>query len=133
MQWSAEDYAGFSTVKPWLPVNPNYKEINVQAALTDPNSIFYHYQALIALRKQYPVFRDGTFTLLERESEQLFVYTRDTEQEHLLAVCNFTGETVAYQRPAEFANAQLLLSNYDTPQAQLRPYEAQLFYLKSAE
>lgn len=131
MQWSAESYAGFSDVKPWLPVNPNYTEINVQAALDDPDSIFYHYQKLIALRKQYPVFRDGTFTLLEPEHEQLFIYTRDTEEEHLLVVCNFTGESVPCQRPAAFANAKLLLSNYGEPQARLRPYEAQLFYLRS--
>ncbi|RAZ93424.1 hypothetical protein DK853_40345, partial [Klebsiella oxytoca] len=80
----AEPYAGFSQEKPWLPVNPNYCEINAQAALADPESVFYYYQALIALRKRYPVFRDGAFTLLEPESSQLFVYTRETEAEQLL-------------------------------------------------
>ena len=57
MQRSAEPWAGFSTVRPWLPVNPNYTEINAQAALEDPDSIFYFYQKLIALRKQYAVSR----------------------------------------------------------------------------
>ena len=129
MQWSAEENAGFTTGKPWLPVNPNYLQINAEAALADPDSVFYHYQKLIALRKAYPVFRDGTFTLLEPDSEKLFVYTRDTQREHLLVVCNFTGETLPYQRPAAFDDAQLLLSNYGAPEKQLRPYEAQLFYL----
>ena len=131
MQWSSETYAGFSTAQPGRPVNPNYVEINAQAALADPNSIFYHYQKLIALRKQYPVFRDGAFTLLEPDHEQLFVYTRDTGEEHLLVVCNFTGESVPYRRPAAFTDARLLLSNYKEIQTQLRPYEAQLFYLRS--
>lgn len=130
MQWSADRYAGFSAVKPWLPVNPNYTQINVQAALADPNSVFYHYQALITLRKQYPVFRDGAFILLEPESEQLFVYVRETEDEQLLVVCNFTGETVPYQRPSAFSRARLLLSNYETVTEELRSYEAQLFYQK---
>ena len=130
MQWSAERYAGFSKVKPWLAVNPNYAEINAQAALENPNSIFYHYQTLIALRKQYAVFRDGTFILLEPESEQLFVYLRETDNEQLLVVCNFTGETVPYQRPSAFSRARLLLSNYETVTEELRPYEAQLFYQK---
>ena len=130
MQWSAERYAGFSTVKPWLPVNPNYVEINAEAALADPDSIFYYYQKLIALRKHYSVFQDGTFALLESESAQLFVYVRETEDEQLLVVCNFTGETIPYQRPAVFAQANLLLSNYETVTEALRPYEAQLFYQK---
>ena len=129
MQWSAERNAGFSPAEPWLPVNPNYIEINAEAALADPNSVFYCYQKLIALRKRYPVFREGSFTLLEPESEQLFIYTRDTETEHLLVVCNFTGEIVPYHRPAVFAEAELLLSNYDEPLEYLRPYEAQMFYL----
>lgn len=129
MQWSAERNAGFSPAEPWLPVNPNYIEINAEAALADPNSVFYCYQKLIALRKRCPVFREGSFTLLEPESEQLFVYTRDTETEHLLVVCNFTGEIVPYHRPAVFAEAKLLLSNYDGPLEYLRPYEAQMFYL----
>ena len=132
MQWSAQPYAGFSTVKPWLSVNPNYTQINAQAALADPDSIFYHYQKLIALRKRYPVFRDGSFTLLEPESEQLFVYVRETREEQLLVVCNFTGETVPWRRPERFARAGLLLSNYPAVTEALRPYEAQLFYQKKA-
>ncbi len=128
MQWSAEPYAGFSRVKPWLPVNPNYREINARAALEDPGSVFYFYQTLIALRKRCPVFREGEFTLLEPESEKLFVYTRETAEERLLVICNFTGESVPYQRPAEFAGAWLLLGNYGTAAETLRPYEAQMFY-----
>lgn len=130
MQWSGEEYAGFSHAAPWLPVNPNYTEINAQAALADPNSVFYYYQRLIALRKEYSVFREGRFTLLEMESEQLFAYTRDIQEEHLLVVCNFTDKEVPFTRPAAFEQARLLLSNYDDVVEWLRPYEAQLFYLR---
>ena len=129
MQWSAEKNAGFSRGEPWLPVNPNYTGINAQAELADPESVFYYYQKLIALRKRCPVFRDGAFSLLEAESEKLFVYTRETEDERLLVVCNFTGETVDWERPQAFAGAELLLSNYGGPQSKLRPYEAQMLYL----
>ena len=133
MQWSAEENAGFTQGKPWLPVNPNYREINAQAALADPGSVFYYYQALIALRKRYPVFQDGIFTLLEPESEQLFVYTRTTETEELLVVCNFTGESVPCRQPAGFAQAELLLSNYETAAETLRPYEARMLYRRRQE
>ncbi len=128
MQWSAEKNAGFSQADPWLPVNPNYKTINAQAALADPGSVFYYYRDLIALRKRYPVFRDGAFTLLEPESEELFVYTRETEGEQLLVVCNFTGRTIPYQRPAAFARAALLLGNYGRGDGALGPYEARMLY-----
>ena len=129
MQWTDGDQAGFSDVRPWLPVNPNYKTVNAAAALSDPDSTFYFYQKLIALRKQYPIFQDGSFTLLLPEDEQIFAYRRDTEKEHLLVVCNFTPDTIPFDRPAEFENARLLLSNYEQGTGPLRPYEAQIYYL----
>ena len=51
MQWDTTDYAGFSSSKPWLGVNPNYAKINVEEALANPDSIFYTYQKLIQIRK----------------------------------------------------------------------------------
>lgn len=129
MQWNAGPNAGFTEGTPWLPVNENYTSINAQAALADPDSVFYHYQALIALRREYPVFLEGDFTLLEPEDTQLFCYRRDTAKEHLLVVCNFTGQSIPYTRPAAFDGAKLLLSNYKDTAQMLRPYEAQIFYL----
>ncbi|MDR4288179.1 glucohydrolase, partial [Bacillus thuringiensis] len=65
MQWDASQNAGFSTAdKTWLPVNPNYKDINVQAALKNSNSIFYTYQQLIQLRKENDWLVDADFELL---------------------------------------------------------------------
>ncbi|MBJ6923015.1 alpha-amylase family glycosyl hydrolase, partial [Vibrio cholerae] len=51
MQWDNSENAGFTSARPWIEVNPNYMQINVEQALADQNSIFYHYQHLIALRK----------------------------------------------------------------------------------
>lgn len=51
MQWNNSENAGFTSARPWIDVNPNYMQINVEQALADQNSIFYHYQHLIALRK----------------------------------------------------------------------------------
>ncbi len=124
MQWSAEKNAGFTTGTPWFVVNPNYTEINAEAALADPDSIFWFYRKLIALRKEYPVFRDGDFTLLDPDSERVFAYTRETADEGLLVVCNFTGEALPYPLPAGFEGAGPLISNYPAPESGvLRPYE----------
>jgi len=130
MQWSNEANAGFSTAKPWLPVNPNYPAINAEAALADPDSVFYFYQKLIALRKAYPVFRDGDFTLLEPEDETRFAYLRRTEDEALLVVCNFTAETLPDVCPEEFRGGEVLLANYRDPAGDLRPYETRMRYIR---
>ena len=129
MQWTAGENAGFTTGTPWLPVNENYLQINAEAELADPDSVFHYYQRLISLRKTYPVFRDGYFTLLCPEDERIFAYTRDTEQEHLLVVCNFSDEQAAFDLPEEYRDAQVLISNDSQPETRtLRPYEAWMLY-----
>ena len=128
MQWTAEPGAGFTTGKSWVPLNPNYIAINAEAALEDQHSVFHHYRKLIELRKTYPVFRDGSFTLLLPEDPDIFAYTRDTEQEHLLVVCNFTDKTLHLDAPEAFQGAEVLLANYAQPAEMLRPYEAVMLY-----
>ena len=133
MQWNAEKNAGFTEGIPWYRVNPNYKEINVEQALADPESVFYHYQKLIQLRKEHEVMVYGTYQLLFPEDEDLYIYTRTLEEEKWLIVCNFHEKT----RKLQCTRAgQVMLSNYaDTPAAEkiteLRPYEAVIYQMES--
>ena len=129
MQWNDEANAGFTTGQPWLPVNPNYTQINAQAALQDPDSVFWYYKRLIELRKSYAVFAQGDFTLLEENHPHLFVYQRSTEKEQMLVVCNFAAEEVPWERPDEWKEAKALIANYPQPaQGMLRPWEAVILY-----
>ena len=129
MQWNDEANAGFTTGKPWLPVNPNYTQINAQAALQDPDSVFWYYKKLIELRKSYAVFAQGDFTLLEESHPHLFVYQRCTEKEQILVVCNFAAQEVSWERPDEWKEAKALIANYPQPaQEVLRPWEAMILY-----
>jgi glucan 1,6-alpha-glucosidase len=128
MQWTAGENAGFTTGKPWLPVNPNHTFLNAEAALADKNSVFYHYQKLVALRKELEVFREGEFTLLLPEDEKIFAYTRDSKKGHLLVVCNFTDETLPYMVPENFQGSKIIAHNYTTTAPGLRPYEAAMLY-----
>ena len=128
MQWNAGENAGFSTGKPWVPVNPNYTAINAEAALADEDSVFHYYRKLIQLRKSVPEFRDGTFTLVDPDHEYVFAYTRDTEEGHMLVVCNFTEQEGYFQIPEEFEGAEVLISNYEGESKKLRPYEAKILY-----
>ena len=128
MQWTAGENAGFTTGKPWMPVNPNYTEINAEAALADPDSVFHYYKKLIRLRKTYDVFRSGSFTLLCPEDEKIFAYTRDTDREHMLVVCNFTDEELDFDTPENFRGREMLINNYAEESPRLRPYEAGILY-----
>ena len=128
IQWDDTENAGFSTGTPWMPVNPNYREINARAAMADPESVFHYYQKLIALRKQYPVIVYGGYQLLLEDSEELFVYIREYKGEKLLVVCSFTDKEVEFEIPKEFQGAQCLIANYensyDSEKMVLKPYEA---------
>ncbi len=125
MQWTAGENAGFTSGKPWLAVNENHSFINAEAALKDPDSIFYTYQRLIALRKEMPVIAEGSFEMVDRENDKVFAYRRDHGAQHLLVVCNFEKESVPFDMPAEFEHGEVLVSNYGKPQnGMLRPFEA---------
>lgn len=129
MQWTDGANAGFTTGMPWLPVNPNHGKINARDQHADPDSIFHYYQKLIALRKEYPIFRDGTFRLLDESNAAVFAYTRDTATAHMLIVCNFTDKVQNWPVPEAFRDAKVLLANYDTQSDELKPFEAKILYL----
>ena len=131
MQWTAKDGAGFTQGKPWLPINCNHTYINAEAALADPDSVFYYYKKLIELRKSHEVFRSGWFELLDPDNEKVFAYTRDTEKEHLLVVCNFSGETLHFDVPERFQGCEMLIGNYSDGEPGLRPYEAAMLYYRT--
>jgi oligo-1,6-glucosidase/glucan 1,6-alpha-glucosidase len=134
VQWSKEKNAGFTTGKPWLTVNPNYKDINVEDAVNDQNSIFHHYRKLIQLRKEIPVIVYGDFTLLAEEDEQVFAYTRELDNEKLLIVTNFSSNETFFSYKSNYEMKSIFLSNYDDSSMNiehlpLRPYEAVVYKL----
>lgn len=129
MQWSAAPNAGFTTGTPWIRVNPNYTEINAEAALADPDSIFYYFQKLIRLRKENPVIVYGSYTLLDEDNPALFTYTRQLDQEELLVMCSFTDQAQRWSMPERFVNGEVLITNLGREAVAdaaltLRPYEA---------
>lgn len=126
MQWTAGENAGFTTGTPWMRVNPNHTEINARAALDDPDSVFYTYQKLIALRKSRPVFVEGDFTLLCPRAPQVFAYTRCGAGEKLLVAANLSGSPASFALPEEFSSGAevLLATRGDLCPGTLRPWEA---------
>ena len=125
MQWSAASAAGFTTGTPWLALNPNYQDINVQAALADPQSVFYTYQKLIKLRHENEIITNGSFTPVSA-SPSVLAYYRELAGMRWLVVANLTGSIEQFSAPDKVD--QVLISNYQAPKAldniNLRPYEA---------
>lgn len=125
MQWSKEASSGFTSGKPWLALNSNYKEINVQAALMDPQSIFYTYQHLIKLRHENKIVVSGSFTTAI-SSQNVLAYYRELNDQCWLIVANLSENEEHFSTSAEIK--QFLISNYSAPQSLdnivLRPYEA---------
>jgi oligo-1,6-glucosidase len=111
MQWDASRNAGFTTGEPWLAVNPNHTEINAEAARADPDSIFHHYRRLIELRHTEPVVAHGVFAMLLPDDEQVYAFTRRSDDVELLVLGNFSGERALPQPPdaAAWAGAEVLV------------------------
>ena len=76
MQWDAGENAGFTDGEPWIPVQSNYREINAEAALRQPDSVFHYYQALIRLRKELLVIQEGDISFLYPDQSDVFAYRR---------------------------------------------------------
>lgn len=130
MQWNEEKQAGFTDGKPWIKVNPDYTEVNVRQQVADETSVFHCYKTLIALRKEYPVFLDGEFELLEKDSSNLFVYTRTNGQEEMLVYANFSDQEAVYELPERWKDAKVLICNEQSKKAGvLGAYEAGILYL----
>lgn len=140
VQWNRSLNAGFTTGIPWINVPANYTEINVEMALKDSDSIFYHYKKLIELRKQYDIITYGDYECLNPDDPRVFAYLRNGTNEQLLVINNFYSEQTLFTLPLNKLRSetlgQPLLSNYkdakvDGNRLVLRPYESIVYHIKS--
>lgn len=127
MQWDDSQYAGFSSVPPWISIPDNYPTINAAREMDDPDSIFTYYQELIRLRKAKKAISEGTITFLETNRDQVMAYKRQYQDQEITVYINLGKEETTL--PAKTAGTQKLLGNYQDIQIEgellrLRPYEA---------
>ena len=129
MHWDDTANAGFTTGTPWIPLNPNYPQINAAKQVGDPDSVYSFYRRLLALRKSDKTFVYGHYALLLPDDEEIYAYTRTLNDEQILVVCNFTDHDVPCPLLNDWQNTELLISNYNTPSnpGNLRPFEAVVY------
>lgn len=132
MQWSNAENAGFTTGKPWLGMNPNYKEVNVEAQLQDPGSILHFYKKMIEMKKANEIFTYGTYDLVLEDHAQIYAYTRTMDDKQALVISNLTNEPAAFEiNGFPLESSQLLLYNYKVEDKKslftLKPYETRVY------
>lgn len=131
MQWDDSINAGFTTGTPWIQTADNYTEINVKNSLEDKDSIFYYYQKLIQLRKNYDVIAYGDIKPLLREDKRVFAYERNYKGQKLIVICNFYPTTYEIELPYDLSNYKCILNNYKNEakakKIALKPYETLVY------
>lgn len=131
MQWDDSINAGFTTGTPWIQTADNYTEINVKNSLEDKDSIFYYYQKLIQLRKNYDAIAYGDIKPLLREDKRVFAYERNYKGQKLIVICNFYPTTYEIELPYDLSNYKCILNNYKNEakakKIALKPYETLVY------
>ncbi len=128
-QWDATANAGFTSGKPWLKINPNYKNVNVAAEVGNVNSCLSYFKNAVQLRKNNKVLVYGKYELLDKANEKVYAYTRGEGADKVLVILNFSKEKIIWNLPAGLAvDEKPLLNNYTTFSANgpiaLEPYQA---------
>lgn len=131
MQWDDSINAGFTTGTPWIQTADNYTKINVKNSLEDKDSIFYYYQKLIQLRKNYDVIAYGDIKPLLREDKRVFAYERNYKGQKLIVICNFYPTIYEIELPYDLSNYKCILNNYKNEakakKIALKPYETLVY------
>ena len=131
-QWDASKNAGFSTGNPWIQVGANYKAINRAAQENDPQSVLNYFRKLTALRKKYPAFVYGKYTLLDKSNTAIYAYTRELNDKKFLVLLNFSDHIAKANTGIKISNAEIVLANYSKQlnNGDLQPYEAVIYQLR---
>ncbi|WP_283583050.1 glycoside hydrolase family 13 protein [Limosilactobacillus difficilis] len=137
-QWDDSKEAGFTTGKPWMTVNANYKQINAAEAEKDPDSILAYYKKLLKLRNNTATLIEGDFKLLSADDSSIFAYQRSDDKATYLVITSFAKEKVRYDLATidkQFDQLELALNNYDDLEESdnvlyLKPYQALVLKVK---
>ncbi len=108
MQWSPDIYAGFSNHKPWLPVDSNYQDCNVEKLVRDNSSILTLYKSLNSLNKSNSALREGIYSPVSQLCDDVFIFKRVSNDKSVLVILNFSDHPVSFSTPWE--SGKLLIS-----------------------
>ncbi|MHC1706393.1 MAG: alpha-glucosidase [Bacteroidales bacterium] len=130
MQWNGNENAGFTDYIPWLPVNKDYINRNIENQLNNNDSVLMHYQKLIALRKSLSVLQSGEWVPLLNGKQGIIIYCREKQAETLIIILNFSGSQKKISLPG-YVNGVVIHSThrntgmlFEINKGIILPYEA---------
>ncbi len=130
MQWDNKENASFTKGTPWIKLNPNYVDINVEEANNDENSVLNYYRKMISLRKKTNAFIYGKFELLLPDNKDIFAYTKEFEGEKYIVVLNFSKNDLEIGGLLDLDGYTKVFGNYDNDDnGKLLPYESKILKL----
>ena len=135
MQWDDSVNAGFNKgAKTWQCVNPDYKQINVEADLKAEKSVYRYYQKLIKIKKENDVAIYGEVKEYDHDNRHIVAYERSYEGRKLFIVANFSKRNRSYTLPEWVSDGEVLLDNYNdySPRKgsiSLKPYQAMIIQI----
>ena len=129
MQWDSSKNAGFTKSKPWIPLNNNFKMINVTDQEEDPHSILQYYRKMIAFRKANKTLVYGEYKDLEPNDSKLFIYKRWDEKNLFLIAHNFSDNSQEFNSDY-IKGLTLSSSNYlsNEKRNSLQPWESRIYF-----
>ncbi|NIM92206.1 MAG: alpha-amylase [Anaerolineales bacterium] len=111
MQWNSEPYAGFSKVEPWLPVEANYQERNIEVQSDDPSSMLNLYRQLLWYRCNTPALVHGTYRPLNVDHDCCYLYLREHSEGSRLVALNFVDQSHTISIP-DGGRGEVVMSTY---------------------
>ncbi len=128
MQWSGDDGAGFTSGTPWLKINPNYKEINVENEAKKDDGVTAFFKRINSFKRSSDILKEGDFTELHR-GRYVYAFSRSYEGREYAVICNFSHKP--HRDPIGSDKCTTVLSNYDGASKTLRPYEFKIIEAKA--
>ena len=127
MQWTGVEGAGFTSGKPWLKINPNFAEVNVERDLSDEDGVIDFFKKINTFKKNSETLTDGDFAEIY-SGRSVYAFKRSTPDESFIALFNFSKHS---KRMPRGILGECVLSNYvGVPPLRLRPYEYRLIKVK---
>lgn len=130
VQWSGGRNAGFTDGTPWMRVNPNYREINIEEDVLRMDSVVNFYKKAIALHHAHPALTFGTYAPVDEKNKRVLAYLRRGETETLLVAINLSDKQAKVSFPRLNARECLLYTHSSRTFAQelpLLPFEGLVY------
>ena len=129
-QWNSDKNAGFSTTTPWMNVNKNYVDINLENEIKNDNSVFNTYKEVFKLRKDLHI-SDGEMTFIDIEDKDSYIFINKLQDTELLVIANFRNKNIDITLEIDTTGYQPFLSNYELKELSknitLKPYETLVY------